>query len=72
MWHERLGHTCPEYIQLMVDHVMAKRIMVKRRGKVDYAACQSGKQRRKTFKKSLDRPIEQVNSMAFADLLIPG
>ena len=56
----------------MVDRGMAKGIMLKRRGKVYCADCQFGKQKRKTFKKSLDRPIEQVNDMAFADLLIPG
>ncbi|OWZ09602.1 Copia type Polyprotein [Phytophthora megakarya] len=72
VWHERLGHTCPEYIRLMVDRGMAKGIMLKRRGKIDCADCHVGKQRRKTFRKSLDRQIQRVNDMVFADLLIPG
>ena len=37
VWHERLGHTCSEYIRLMVDRGMAKGIILKRRGKVDCA-----------------------------------
>ncbi|KAJ8537304.1 hypothetical protein ON010_g13293 [Phytophthora cinnamomi] len=59
VWHERLGHTCPEYIRLMVDRGMAKGVMLKRRGKIDYVDCHFGKQRRKTFRKKLDRPIEK-------------
>lgn len=31
VWHARLGHTCPEYIRLMVDRGMAKGIMLKKR-----------------------------------------
>ena len=37
--HERLGHTCHDYIRLMVDQNMEKGIMLKRRGKVDCADC---------------------------------
>ncbi|POM77591.1 Integrase catalytic core protein [Phytophthora palmivora] len=72
VWHTRLGHTCPEYIRLMVDRGMAKGIMLKKRGKMDCADCHFGKQRRKTFRKKLERNIEKVNDMIFADLLIPG
>ncbi|GMF35188.1 unnamed protein product [Phytophthora fragariaefolia] len=72
VWHERLGHTCPEYIRLMVDRGMAKGIMLKRRGKIDCVDCHFGKQRRKTFRKKPDRPIEKVNDLVFAGLLIPG
>ncbi|GMF53554.1 unnamed protein product, partial [Phytophthora fragariaefolia] len=32
----------------------------------------SGGQRRKAFKKKLDRPIEKVNDIVYAELLIPG
>ncbi|KAG6612762.1 Integrase, catalytic core protein [Phytophthora cinnamomi] len=39
---------------------------------MDCTDCHFGKQRRKTFKKSLDRNIVKMNEMAFADLLIPG
>ncbi|OWY93344.1 Integrase, catalytic core protein, partial [Phytophthora megakarya] len=56
----------------MVDRGMARGIMLKRRGKIDCSDCHFGKQRRKTFRKALDRPIERVNDMVFADLLIPG
>ncbi|GMF61977.1 unnamed protein product [Phytophthora fragariaefolia] len=63
VWHERLGHTCPEYIRLMVDRGMAKGIMLKRREKIDCADCHFGKQRRKTFKKKVDRLIEKVNDI---------
>ncbi|GMF51741.1 unnamed protein product [Phytophthora fragariaefolia] len=72
VWHERLGHTCPEYIRLMVDRGMAKGIMLKRRGKIDCVDCHFGKQLHKTFRKKLDRPIEKGNDLVFADLLIPG
>ncbi|KAE9301123.1 hypothetical protein PF008_g22837 [Phytophthora fragariae] len=72
VWHERLAHTCPEYIRLMVDREMAKGIMLKKRGKVDCADCHFGKQRRKTYRKKLDRNVERVNDLVFADLLIPG
>ncbi|POM69418.1 Retrotransposon protein, unclassified [Phytophthora palmivora] len=43
VWHARLGHTCPEYIRLMVDRGMAKGIMLKRRGKMDCADRHFGK-----------------------------
>ncbi|KAG3063473.1 hypothetical protein PI124_g22537 [Phytophthora idaei] len=46
--------------------------MLKRRGKIDCADRHFGKQRRKTFRKKIDRPIEKVNDIVFADLLIPG
>ncbi|OWY98892.1 hypothetical protein PHMEG_00030217, partial [Phytophthora megakarya] len=72
LWHARLGHTCPEYIRLMVDRGMAKGIMLKKRGKFDCADCHFGKQKRKTFQKNLERKITRVNDMVFADLLIPG
>ncbi|OWY93274.1 hypothetical protein PHMEG_00037393 [Phytophthora megakarya] len=45
VWHARLGHTCPEYIRLMVDRGLAKGIMLKKRGKIDCADCHFGKQR---------------------------
>ncbi|GMF48126.1 unnamed protein product [Phytophthora fragariaefolia] len=51
---------------------MAKGIMLKKRGKVECADCHFGKQRRKTYSKKLDRNIERVNDLVFADLLIPG
>ncbi|CAI5717219.1 unnamed protein product [Peronospora farinosa] len=72
VWHERLGHVCPEYIRLMVDRGLAKGIMLQRRGKFDCADCHFGKQRRKTYRKTLDRNITRVNDVIFADLLIPG
>ncbi|OWY93403.1 Retrovirus-related pol Polyprotein [Phytophthora megakarya] len=72
VWHARLGHTGPEYIRLMVDRSMAKGIMLKKRGKMDCADCHFGKQRRKTYKNSLERNIAKVNDMIFANLLIPG
>ncbi|KAG6958235.1 hypothetical protein JG687_00009509 [Phytophthora cactorum] len=72
VWHARLGHTCPEYIRLMVDRRMAKGIMLKKRGKIDFADCRFGKQRRKTYQNKLVRNIEKVNDIVFADLLIPG
>ncbi|KAK1931546.1 hypothetical protein P3T76_012875 [Phytophthora citrophthora] len=45
VWHTRLGHTCPEYIRLMVDRGMAKGIMLKKRGKMDCTDSHFGKQR---------------------------
>ncbi|KAE8903830.1 hypothetical protein PF005_g11108 [Phytophthora fragariae] len=55
VWHERLAHTCPQYIRLMVDRGMAKGIMLKKPGKVECADCHFGKQRRKTYRKKIDR-----------------
>ncbi|OWY90132.1 LOW QUALITY PROTEIN: Retroelement pol Polyprotein [Phytophthora megakarya] len=72
VWHERLAHTCPEYIRLMVDRGIAKGIMLKKRGKIDCMDCRFGKQKRKTYRKQLERNIMKVNDMVFADLLIPG
>ena len=58
VWHDLLGHTCPEYMRLMVDRGMAKGIMLQRRGKVDCPDCHLGKQRRKSFRKTIDRRSE--------------
>ncbi|KAG2978435.1 hypothetical protein PC120_g25316 [Phytophthora cactorum] len=56
VWHQRLVHTCPEYIRLMVDRGMAKGIMLKRRGKIDCADCHFGKQvERLSARSSTDR-----------------
>uniref|UniRef100_M4BDL2 Uncharacterized protein n=1 Tax=Hyaloperonospora arabidopsidis (strain Emoy2) TaxID=559515 RepID=M4BDL2_HYAAE len=46
--------------------------MLKRRGEIDCKDCYLGKPRRETFRKALDRHIEKVNDMIFADPLIPG
>ncbi|KAG3110199.1 hypothetical protein PI124_g14810 [Phytophthora idaei] len=56
----------------MVDRNMANGIMLKKRGKIECAGCHFGQQRRKMFQKKLDRDIERVNDLVFADLLIPG
>ncbi|KAG3235702.1 hypothetical protein PI124_g19278 [Phytophthora idaei] len=72
VWHARLGHTCPEYIRLIVDRRMAKGIMLKKRGKIDCADSHFGKQRRKTYQNKLVRNIEKANDIVFADMLIPG
>ena len=53
VWHERLAHTCPEYIRLMVDRGMAKGITLKRRRKLNFADYWFGKQRRQSFQRRL-------------------
>ena len=50
VWHERLGHTCPDYIRLMLDRGMAKEIMLNLRGKMDCEEDHFGKQCRKHTK----------------------
>ncbi|KAE9033408.1 hypothetical protein PR001_g10180 [Phytophthora rubi] len=45
-WHERLGHTCPQYLKMMVDKGLVRGMLMKQR---DLGACDVyhiGKQRR--------------------------
>ena len=56
----------------MVDRGLAKGIMLQRRGKLDRVDCHFSKQRRKTYRKALDRQMTRVNKLVFTDLLIPG
>ncbi|OWZ07469.1 LOW QUALITY PROTEIN: hypothetical protein PHMEG_00020136 [Phytophthora megakarya] len=62
VWHERLGHTCQEYIRLMVNRGIATGIMVSRRGRL---TAQIATQ-------ATPNDFQQINDIAFADLLICG
>lgn len=55
----------------MVYRELAKAIMIQRRSTINCANCHFGRQRRKTYRKSLDRNTTQVNHVIFADLVIP-
>ncbi|KAE9033053.1 hypothetical protein PR001_g10331 [Phytophthora rubi] len=73
LWHERLGHTCPQYLKTMVDRGLVKGMLLTQRqqqGPCD--ACHVGKQKKKAHRKKLDRGLEQPNQVVYADLLIPS
>ena len=71
-WHNRLGHTCLDYLKLMVDGGHVRGMMLLQRTKMDCDECHFGKQKRKPFLKKLERNIKQINDVIFADLLFPG
>ncbi|KAE9285694.1 hypothetical protein PF008_g26855 [Phytophthora fragariae] len=73
LWHERLGHTCPQYLKTMVDRRLVKGMLLTQRqqqGPCD--ACHVGEERKKEHCKKLDRGLEQPNQVVYVDLLIPG
>nr|KAE8935401.1 hypothetical protein PF009_g14653 [Phytophthora fragariae] len=73
LWHERLGHTCPQYLKTMVDRGLVKGMLLTQRqqqGPCD--ACHVGKQKKKAYRKKLDRGLEQPNQVVYVDLLIPS
>ncbi|KAF1324633.1 Integrase catalytic core protein, partial [Globisporangium splendens] len=71
-WHARLGHTCPQYLKIMVDQEMAEGMHLKRREKISCDTCQLAKQRRKTHAKEIPHHIKHPNEVVYADLLSPG
>ncbi|GMF44617.1 unnamed protein product [Phytophthora fragariaefolia] len=55
LWHERLCHTCPQYMKTMVDKELVQGMVLTQRKDDTCDACHLGKQKRKAYKKKLDR-----------------
>ena len=61
LWHKRLGHVCPQYINLMVDRKLVNGMMLSGHDERDCETCHLAKQVQKTFQKKLDRRIVKPN-----------
>jgi hypothetical protein len=72
LWHERLGHTCPQYPKTMVDKGLVRGMMLTKRQLDTCDACHLGKQKRNKRRKKLDRALDRPNQVVYADLLIPS
>uniref|UniRef100_H3GP40 Integrase catalytic domain-containing protein n=1 Tax=Phytophthora ramorum TaxID=164328 RepID=H3GP40_PHYRM len=62
LWHERLGHTCPQYLKTMIDRGLVKGMLL----------TQRQQQEKKAHRKKLDRGLEQPNQVVYVDLVIPS
>ncbi|GMF23949.1 unnamed protein product [Phytophthora fragariaefolia] len=71
-WHERLCHTCPQYLKTMADKGLVRDMMLTQRQQDTCDACHLGKQKRKAHRKKLDRATIEPNQVVYADLLFPG
>ncbi|KAF1327473.1 Integrase catalytic core protein, partial [Globisporangium splendens] len=71
-WHTRLGHTCPQYLKIMVDRGMVEGMQLKKRDNIFCDACQLAKQRRKTHAREIAHDTKHPNEVVYADLLSPG
>ncbi|KAE9276483.1 hypothetical protein PR003_g29050, partial [Phytophthora rubi] len=72
VWHERLGHTCSQYLKMMVDKDLVRGMMLRRRELGACDACHIGKQKQRAHRKKLNRNIMKPNQVVYADLLIPS
>ncbi|OWZ09298.1 hypothetical protein PHMEG_00018022 [Phytophthora megakarya] len=72
LWHERLCHTCPQYLKTMVDKEMVQGMMITKRQQDTCDACHLGKQKKKKHRKKLDRATHEPNQVVYADLLFPS
>ncbi|KAJ0391316.1 hypothetical protein ATCC90586_012095 [Pythium insidiosum] len=72
VWHERLAHTCTQYVKLMADRAMVDGMLVTRREHTACDACHLGKQRAKKHHKKLDRTVSAPNQIVYADLMFPS
>ena len=70
--HERLCHTCPQYLKTMVDKGLVRGMMLTKREHRTCDACHLGKQKRQTHWKKLDREKNEPNQVVYADLQITG
>ncbi|POM64070.1 Transposon Polyprotein integrase [Phytophthora palmivora] len=73
LWHERLGHTCHQYLKIMADKGLVQGMIVTKRhhdGPCD--ACHIGKQKRSPHLKMIDRGLKCPNQVVYADLLMPS
>ena len=71
-WHERLGHTCDQYLKIMADQGHVEGTVITARHMTPCDACHLGKQRRKLRNKKKDRKITAVNQVVYADLMFPA
>uniref|UniRef100_H3GV56 Integrase catalytic domain-containing protein n=1 Tax=Phytophthora ramorum TaxID=164328 RepID=H3GV56_PHYRM len=71
LWHERLGHTCPQYLKTMVDKGLVRGMMLTQRQLDTCDACHLAKQKKSKHRKKLDRALKRPNQVVYADLLIP-
>lgn len=69
VWHERLGHTCPQYLKVMADNGMVKGVILTQRQLKSCGACHLGKQSRRKHQKSIERNITKPNQVIYADLM---
>ncbi|KAE9312992.1 hypothetical protein PR003_g19619 [Phytophthora rubi] len=72
VWHERLAHTCAQYLKVMVDRGLVNGMMLSQRQAKACDACHVGKQKQKRRRKKLNRGITAPNEVVYADLLFPG
>jgi transposase InsO family protein len=72
LWHERMGHICPQYLKTMVDKGLVQGMMLTQRQQDTCDACHLGKQKKKKHRKTLDRATKEPNQVVYADLLFPG
>lgn len=73
LWHERLGHICPQYLKTMADKDMVKGMMLTQLQKEEISdACHIGKHKKKRLRKKLDRGLKTPNQVVYAHLLIPS
>ncbi|KAE9167269.1 hypothetical protein PF004_g28877 [Phytophthora fragariae] len=70
LWHERLGHTCPQYLKMMVGKGLVRGMLMKQRDLGACDACHIGKQKKKPHLKKLERNTKTPNQVVYADLLI--
>ncbi|OWY94104.1 LOW QUALITY PROTEIN: reverse transcriptase [Phytophthora megakarya] len=70
-WHERLGHTCPQYLKTMIDQGLVQGMMLSQRQPA-CDACHVGKQNQSRPRKKLNRKTRVPNQLVYADLLIPS
>jgi transposase InsO family protein len=71
-WHERLAHTCPQYLKTMADKGLVRGMMLTRQQLGTCEACHIGKQKQKPHRKKLDRKLKTPIQVVYADLLIPN
>lgn len=72
LWHERMGHICPEYMKHMVDKDLVRGMILRQRELVTYDACHIGKQKKQRHRKKFDRGTTKPKQVIYADLLIPS
>lgn len=56
LWHERLCHTFPQYLQTMVDKALVRGMMLMQRQQATCDACHLGKQKRRSTGRNLIEP----------------
>ncbi|POM74485.1 Hypothetical protein PHPALM_8555 [Phytophthora palmivora] len=70
LWHERLCHSCPQYIKTMVDKGLVRGMMLTRRKQDTCDACHLGKTKKKSHRENINRATTKPNQVVYADLLI--